>query len=260
MNSKAVFVSDLHLVSGEDEKAKTFVRFLNDLYRETQSGSAEALTHLFLVGDIFDLWVGAHDYFVDRFKAVVSAIDALVRAGVQVHYFEGNHDLHLTRFWRDHLGVSVHPESGEFEINGQTVRVEHGDLINPDDKGYLFLRGFLRSRVLTFLSLNLPDRAVKAIGERASKASRNYTSNVKAKGKPQEQIRALIRAHAESQFRLRPFDLIITGHVHVTDDFSFPASGKEIRSVNLGSWFDGPKAFVIDAQGARFIELESASS
>ena len=210
MSAKAVFVSDLHLVSSDDEKTKTFVRFLTQLLNETQSGSNESLTHLFLVGDIFDLWVGAHDYFVDRFQDVVDVISRLVRAGVAVHYFEGNHDLHLTKFWKQVVGAQVHPDSGEFEINGLQVRVEHGDLINPDDSGYLFLRKFLRSKPMKFLSLNLPDRAVKAIGERASSASRDYTSN--AKGKPQEEIRTLIRTHAEQQFNQKPFDMIITGH------------------------------------------------
>lgn len=258
MSSKAVFVSDIHLLSGDDPKTKTFVRFLGQLLEETKSGSSEAITHLFLVGDIFDLWVGGHSYFADRFESVVSAVQALVKAGVQVHYFEGNHDLHLTQFWKNKVGVQVHPDSGEFEINGVAVRVEHGDLINPDDTGYLFLRRFLRSKPMKFLSLNLPDRAVKAIGEKASAASRDYTSN--AKSKPQDAIRELIRRHAEEQFRKRSFDLIITGHVHVTDDFTFKASGKEIRSVNLGSWYDGAKAFILDREGARFIELASEIS
>lgn len=253
MKAKAVFVSDLHLVSSEDEKTETFVRFLKQLLDEARVGSAEPLTHLFLVGDVFDLWVGAHDYFVEKFKNVVDVVTELVRAGVAVHYFEGNHDLHLTKFWKQIVGAQVHPESGEFEINGLQVRVEHGDLINPDDAGYLFLRKFLRSKPMTFLSLNLPDRAVKAIGERASAASRDYTSN--AKGKPQEEIRTLIRTHAEKQFQSKPFDLIITGHVHVVDDFTFSAGGQEVRSVNLGSWYDGAKAFVIDSEGARFIEF-----
>lgn len=253
---KAVFVSDLHLVHADDEKTKTFVRFLDGLLSERKANSSRGeLTHLFLVGDIFDLWVGAHDYFVERFSKVVQAVRALAEAGVEVHYFEGNHDLHLTKFWSS-IGAKVHPNAAEFQINDLNVRVEHGDLINPDDKGYLFLRGFLRSRGMTFLSMNLPGRAVKAIGERASRASRDYTSHgTGSKGKPTEEIRKLIRAHAERQYQSGEFDLIISGHVHVTDDFTFEVGGRKVRSVNLGSWYDGAKAFVLTRDRAEFVNF-----
>jgi len=244
--SKAVFVSDLHLVGPEDSKTRLFTSFLRKLPQEN-------VTHLFLVGDIFDLWVGSHDYFADRFRDVVAAIQDLVRAGIEVHYFEGNHDLHLEKFWAEKIGAHVHADDATFELAGRTVRVEHGDLINPDDKGYLFLRGFLRSNVMTFLAHNLPEKLVHLIGERASSASRDYTSNAKAK--PVDEIRQLIRQHAEAQSHLNDFDLIVTGHVHVTDDFTFDVGGRPVRSINLGSWFETPRALVLDSRGLRFEDV-----
>lgn len=243
---KAVFVSDLHLTGPEDPKTQLFVRFLRRLPQEN-------VTHVFLVGDIFDLWVGSHAYFAERFSEVVRAVSDLVRAGIDVHYFEGNHDLHLEKFWSEKIGARVHADDATFEIAGQTVRIEHGDLINPDDRGYLFLRGFLRSRPMTFLAHNLPEALVHMIGERASSASRDYTSNAKAK--PAEEIRTLIRQHAEAQSHLTDFDLIVTGHVHVSDDFSFDIGGRKVRSINLGSWFETPRALVLDARGARFEDV-----
>lgn len=250
MPLKAVFVSDLHLSGPGDPKTELFTRWLRNL----------PATHVFLVGDIFDLWVADHDYFAAKFAGVVSAIRALVARGVEVHYFEGNHDLHLAKFWRDDVGARVHPNAATFELNGVKVRVEHGDLINPNDRGYLFLRAFLRSAPLTFLAHHLPDRIVGAIGESASRASRDYTSN--AKSKPVEEIRALIRAHARARAGgdtfarpSEPFDLIVTGHVHVADDFTFEIDGREVRSVNLGSWFEAPRALVLDPSGVRFEDI-----
>lgn len=241
--SKAIFVSDLHLVDPDDAKTKLFVSFL------AQAKHAGA-THLFLVGDIFDLWVSDHGYFTDKFSNVVREIQELITGGVEVHYFEGNHDLHLTKFWRDQIGAQVHKDHATFDLSGLVVRVEHGDLINPDDHGYLFLRRLLRSAPMTFLSHHLPAFAVKAIGENASRASRDYTSNAKAR--PVEEIRQMIRAHAESMRAQSKFDVIISGHVHVTDDFTFKMNDREVRSINLGSWFEPPKALVIDAGGIRF--------
>jgi UDP-2,3-diacylglucosamine hydrolase len=253
MPQKAVFVSDLHLVGADDPKTQLFTTYLRALLEQRVGASSldgVALTQLFLVGDIFDLWVADHDYFAIKFAGVVRAIRDLVQSGVEVHYFEGNHDLHLSEFWSEKIGVIVHADGATFEINKLKVRVEHGDLINPDDHGYLFLRKFLRSAPLSFLAHHLPERAVQAIGERASRASRDYTSN--AKSKPTDEIRTLIRKHASEQHDRSEFDLIITGHVHVSDDFTFEVGGAKVRSINLGSWFEPPRALVMDSAGIHF--------
>jgi UDP-2,3-diacylglucosamine hydrolase len=251
---KAYFVSDLHLKNPDDPSTKVFESFLTKLIHSAHEHDGNTPTHLFLVGDVFDLWIGSHEYFRKKFATVVNLISELVHAGVAVHFFEGNHDLHLEKFWHEGLGVHVHSDHEFFQLEGLTIRVEHGDLINPDDKGYLFLRKLLRTETVKQLSLNLPSVLVTYIGERASRASRNYTST--AKELPEDKIRILIRNHAERMFAEKPYDLLITGHVHVKDDVVFEVSGKTVRSVNLGSWFDGPKAFLLSRSQGEFIELK----
>lgn len=250
--ARAYFVSDLHLHSSDEPRAGLFARFLRDRLNEVRLGQS---VRLFLVGDIFDLWVGGHSYFQESFAEIVSLLRELIQNGVEVSYFEGNHDLHLTQFWQNQLGARVYKDAGDFEIEGLRVRVEHGDLINPDDRGYLALRWFLRTKPLEYLALNLPAALVRAIGQRASSASRHY-SGLDGRDKAHEtEIRALTRKHAEKRFYENPFDLMITGHVHVVDDFQFVVEGRKVRSVNLGSWFDQPRAFVIEKEKAEFIEL-----
>lgn len=249
--SVAYFVSDLHLSGTSDPKTKVFVEFLDSI--SSAGALGPAATHLFLVGDVFDLWIGSHAYFKQAYPEVIEAIARLVRQGVEVHFFEGNHDLFLKPFWETELGVSVHPDAATFELNGKVVRVEHGDLINPDDKGYLFLRAFLRTSGMRWLALNLPSKAVAAIGERSSRASREYTSS--AKKLPEERIRTLIRAHAKNCLESSNFDLIVTGHVHVLDDVEIRAANRVARSINLGSWYDGPKVFVLSKAGGQFVKL-----
>jgi UDP-2,3-diacylglucosamine hydrolase len=244
--TKAYFLSDIHLSDSTSDDAKVLLHFLSGL-------KAEGATHLFLVGDIFDLWVGGHEYFREKFAPVVETLRKLVQQGIEVHFFEGNHDFHLAKFWSKEVGASVHSDAEIFDLAGQTVRVEHGDLINPEDHGYLFLRWFLRTPVLRFLSLNLPSSLVKQIGERSSRASRHYTST--AKELPVERIKSLIRTYAAHVFRDDPFDLIISGHVHVQDDTTFSAGGLEVRSVNLGSWFGGRRVFVLTENSGEFRSL-----
>lgn len=277
---KAYFLSDLHLKDINERNSQTLLRFLHSVADEQQKingthdqrlkaiKGASDRQHVYLVGDIFDLWIGKHDYFVSRFRPIVEAITNLVKVGVEVHYFEGNHDLYLKHFWRK-LGVVTHEDYLVTELQGIKVRIEHGDLMNPEDKGYLFLRWLLRTPVLKLVAYILPSAAVSWIGERASHASRDYTSTQKFL--PEDKIRLITRTHAIRAAKTQAFDLIISGHVHVRDDYQFPvlkvssvdaesdAEEGTVRSVNLGSWFDEPSVFVLEGGVGRFEALTAQS-
>jgi UDP-2,3-diacylglucosamine hydrolase len=244
---RALFVSDLHLAAPEDARSVLFLDFLASL-----EGGRNA-SHLFLLGDVFDLWLGEHRCFVERWRGIVGEIERLVREGVAVHYFEGNHDLYLGDFWAERLGVHVHPGPWYGELAGWTVRLEHGDQMDPEDRGYLFLRWFLRTPAVSGLVRRLPGRVVAGIGERASATSRAYTSETKTLSS--ERARRTIRAHAERACAERPFDLIVSGHVHVRDDQMLEHAGRRFRSINLGSWLDRPCCLVLDESGPRLLEL-----
>ena len=249
---KAFFVSDIHLKEPDEPSSKTLLGFLFQI--EKSMDSLDPATHLFLVGDIFDLWIGSHCFFIQKFQAIVDQLKRLKEKNLSIHYFEGNHDLFLTDFWQKEIGVQVHTRAEVFNLGKLRVRVEHGDLINPEDKGYLFLYRLLRTEPIPFLAKKLPGVVVKWIGTRASLASREYTST--AKSLREEKIRELLRQHL---LRISDpnLDLIISGHVHVRDDQSLLKEGRPVRSINLGAWFDHPECFVIDEAKARFARLNA---
>ena len=213
------------------------LQFLDQLLQDQQ------LTHLILLGDIFDLWVGAHDEFLHRFYPIIRRCLLLKEKGVQVHYFEGNHDFHLRRMFADDFGFTVHGAPYIFTSESARLRVEHGDEMNPNDKGYLFLRWFFRTPVLTWLADHLPGWFVSLLGEGLSKRSRQYTSQTKAID--ERGAKEVIRAHAQRVAVSDNIDLVISGHVHVRDEFEFHSKNKTVKSINLGSWLDKPCAFTV---------------
>lgn len=235
---KAIFLSDLHLISLEDPRGARFMSLL----RGISGRGPKAVTHLFLVGDIFDLWLADHQFFVQRYGAVIDQIHRLQSEGVEVHYFEGNHDLYLETYWARALGVRVHPGPAHFQLGSWAVRVEHGDQTDPDDRGYRFLRWFLRTPVMRWFAHHLPGGVVKWIGERASASSRQYTSTVKSV--TNEGALLKLHRHAEAMAKTEDFDLLVNGHVHVHDDYSFIAAGKPRRALNLGSWLREPYRYL----------------
>ncbi len=249
---KSVFVSDIHITSRLDSKHEVFCKLLVDLAQDKD------LSHLFLVGDIFDLWLWKHDYFIQEYSKIVSLLQDLCERGVKVIFFEGNHDLYLKEFWTD-LGVEVCEGPKVFQLGHLKVLVEHGDQSNPEDRGYLFLRWILRTAPLKLLVRILPSSLVVLIGQRSSQASRRYTST--SKGISTHLAIDKLRAHALRQAEIHDFDLLINGHVHILDDFKFHLAERPRRAVNLGSWFDGAKAFILsDKVSGEFLSLDPKDS
>ena len=242
----AVFVSDVHIGSPGCPRAERFTAFLQGL-------DAGNTSHLFLLGDIFDLWIADHRWFTDRYRTIIGELRRLKDEDVEIHYFEGNHDLYLRDFFGERLGLTVHDGPYTTALGGQAVRLEHGDEMNPDDRSYLFLRWFLRTAPIRFLARSLPGSLVARIGNRASRVSRAHATGNRAA--TEESRIATIRAHAKKVAREQPFDLIVSGHVHVRDDVVIREGQRTFRSVNLGSWFDAPCYFRIDDQEARFHDL-----
>jgi len=232
---KAFFISDVHLTDDASPKGEAILRLLK---------MAEKECDVFVVlGDLFDWWMSDGAAFLRKFPRVIQAIWSLRAHGCRVIYIEGNHDIHLGRFWREQLGVEVHTEYCDLDYQGYSVHMEHGDLINRDDKGYLALRWALRTRPVRWLSRVVPSEVVLRLGERGSKVSRTHSSQYHGN----TEIRDRIRRYAEKLSLLKEFDLMLTGHTHYFDDYEFSSGGRKVRSINLGSWFDEPKYLSVSA-------------
>jgi UDP-2,3-diacylglucosamine hydrolase len=213
--------------------AQIFLDFLQDLK------PGENITHLFLLGDIFDLWIADHQYFQERFPKIILELKRLKSGGLEIHYFEGNHDLYLNSFWQQELGIVVHSGPIHYSLGSLRLYLAHGDQIDKEDYGYRFLRWFLRTPVMKLVAHNLPGRWVARIGDQASRSSRHYTSAVKTitNSRAQKLLRDFIQKKAEEE----DFDMAVTGHLHIFDDFNFEVNLRKVRSFNLGTWLEKPR-------------------
>jgi UDP-2,3-diacylglucosamine hydrolase len=229
--SRAIFVSDIHISSAGDPKYQMFLRFLDACLRNR-------IRELFLVGDIFDFWIADRAFLTREYAECIVKLRQIVQMGIRVHYFEGNHDLDLGVFWQNSVGAMVYTDASYFNVDGLRVRVEHGDLMDPEDTGYLFLRRLLRHPFFVFLGRYLPAPVLRWIGQKASLKSRGYTTEVKTA--TDEEVRVKIRKHSMSIFRRSPYDIIVSGHVHVAEDHEEVMALRTFRIVNLGTWLKKP--------------------
>lgn len=223
---KLYFISDQHLTDVKEEKCQALLRF----FRGIQSPSDCA--HLFLMGDIFDLWIGAHQYFIDKWFDFNGELLRLKNMGVEIHYFEGNHDLYLKDYYKNQLGLNVYYGPTYLELGSKTFRLEHGDQMDPSDYGYRFLRWFLRTPVMKFVARYFPSGFVRGLGEWASGKSRHYTSEIKTT--TNERTSRVIKEHAERAYADKAFNVLVAGHVHQKEDQIIDINGSRARVLNLG--------------------------
>lgn len=116
---EAVFISDLHLGDPEAPQARRLMAFLRGL-------SARRVTSLFLVGDIFDFWLGYRGAVYSRFFPFLRALAELVDAGTEVVLFPGNHDPDPGPFFAE-IGVRVQLEPLVRAFGDRQVWIDHGD-------------------------------------------------------------------------------------------------------------------------------------
>lgn len=245
---QAYFLSDVHLKSLEDTndlKNKrnwdSMLRFL--FFLESKS----EITDLILLGDIFDLWVGDSLVFYQKYQAIVDAILSVKKnKKINVYYIEGNHDMHLKKFWQSH-GVKVSVDPLYIQLGSKTVRIEHGDLMNPEDEKYLKYRSFIRHSSVQWLAKILPGDWINYLGTRASQESRKH-SQIQRDEQKSDLIQK-IRKYSQKVWQEKSFDYLVAGHMHIQDEYNFHSC----VAINTGSWLESPKALLLTDNGYRWL-------
>lgn len=242
MAEKAYFVSDIHLENLQERNGQNLLRFLHSVAAE------EKPADLYFLGDIFDFWLSNHKVFVNKFADLWAPLRTMKKRGSRLVYFEGNHDLHLKPFFEKELGFEVYTDHHYETIGGLTIRLEHGDLINLDDEAYLKWKAFTRHPLVIPLAHYLPGRFWERVGEKLSAKSRGRSRQYRNDN--EEPIRKMIHNHAIRSYQEKPFDILISGHMHVKVDETIMIHGKPVRNFNLGSWLEPePEVLCLEAGG-----------
>lgn len=242
------FISDLHITDVNERNGNLLLRFFFFLNQNPAQHT------VYFLGDIFDMWLSDGRAFQNHYKLLIDQIRKFKSAGGNLIYFEGNHDFHIDRFWTRQLNIQVIENEAFFTIDGLKVRCEHGDYINPDDRAYLQYREQIRKPYMEKLAHTVPGFFWKWFGETMSKKSRKRTGSY-AQGNA-EKLRTMIQAYAMKVFNAEPFDVIVTGHMHVFDDYSFTVGGRPVRSINLGTWLEQPRGLLIESGNLSIVDIE----
>ena len=224
---KVYFASDNHLGAPTKEaslpREKKFVSWLNEIKKDAVA--------IFLIGDLFDFWFEYKTVVPKGFTRTLGKLAELSDSGIPIYYFVGNHDLWMSGYFEDELGIPVFHKPQEFTINNSSFFIGHGDGLGPGDKGYKRMKKVFTNPFFKWLFRWLhPDIGVR-IAQYLSVKNKLISGDDDATflGEDNEWLVAYSKRKLETKHR----DFFVFGHRHLPLEIDL---NSESKYMNLGDW------------------------
>lgn len=124
------FISDAHLGSRAIEHRRTHERRLVNFLDQIKE-KAEAV---YMLGDMFDFWFEYKEVVPKGYTRFLGKVSELTDAGVEVHFFTGNHDMWMGDYLEKECGAIVHRSPSTVDLYGKIFYLAHGDGLDYRDK------------------------------------------------------------------------------------------------------------------------------
>lgn len=232
------FVSDVHLglnYLNPVERERKFSSFLQTLPANTKK--------LFLLGDIFDFWYEYKKVIPRGFTRTLGALAALADRGVEIHFFNGNHDVWTYGYFKQELGFIMETQPAVFTLAGKRFCLGHGDGLGPGDRGYKILRAIFHNRFLQILFSGIHPRWAFGMGHAWSKHNRLAKGqSCEFKGADEPIVR-YAEHFQQQQPEAAKIDYFIFGHFHYRTQAPLHSGGQLFI---LGEWIHDCDYLVFD--------------
>jgi UDP-2,3-diacylglucosamine hydrolase len=242
-------ISDIHIITEGDAGDRCLQDFLSH-------PAVQDATHIGLLGDIFDLMAGDHPAYLQRYEKLFHRLGEMCAQGKTIFFAEGNHDMHLERLFKRvtkswgleaaHRFQIIYHEK-IIDLNGKKVLLGHGDEFNRHDLTYLKYKKFIKRPIMSLIAdYVMPLTVLDYLGVKASKKSRAYGG----KTYNEEEVRGKFREGVQQRPGLE-VDVIVGGHSHVVDEFSF----RDTIYLNNGFPPKSRKFCLVNSGGARLVDF-----
>ncbi len=232
------FASDLHLDPSTPGIAARFLRFLAGPVRGSHS--------LFLLGDLFEAWVGDDDP-EPAHREVIAAIAGVARAGTLVFVMRGNRDFLVGGQFCTDSGAVLLEDPAIVTIAGAPALLSHGDGLCVDDHAYQKLRALVRDEGVRAGFARLPIDARRRLATEAREGSRKHLANAV------DYITDVNQPAVETLMRDAGVALMIHGHTHRPGIHRFESGGIARTRVVLGAWHDEAMVLRADPTGYQLV-------
>ena len=151
ISSKSIFISDIHLTQNNQLIKNSFFSFLDNF--------PEEVNNLFIVGDLFDLWIG-DDVRNKLVEDLHLKLRKITNNKKNIFFFHGNRDFLVGESFCKTSNIKLIHEPTVFEFFGYKTLILHGDQLCTEDVDYQNFCKIVRNEQWQseFLSLSIPER------------------------------------------------------------------------------------------------------
>lgn len=220
----SLFISDLHLAP---ERPATVALFLDFLGRQAREAEA-----LYILGDLFDAWIGDDDD-EPPYPAIRAALRDLTASGTRCAILPGNRDFLLGRRFLADTGCELLADPTRIDLYGTPTLLMHGDLLCTDDLAYQRFRRVIRNPIVKRLFLWRRLERRRALAQdyrRRSMAAIAGKSLTIMDVNPDSVLETLRRQGARR---------LIHGHTHRPGDHALSLDGQPAQRLVLAEWREG---------------------
>ncbi len=216
-----LFISDLHLDPKRPAITQAFFDFLDT--------TAQTASHLYLLGDIFEAWLGDDDD-TPAYREIITHIRAYVEQGHCVYFMHGNRDFLVGEQFAQDSGATLLSDPSVITYNHTNYLLMHGDSLCTKDSDYMAFRQMVRSPQWqqSILASTLDER--REYARKARQQSSSMTS-IKAEDildvTPEEVINIMTEHHVQH---------FIHGHTHRPDIHDITIQEQPAKRYVLGDW------------------------
>jgi UDP-2,3-diacylglucosamine hydrolase len=219
----ALFVSDLHLSAARPALVAAFARFC--------AGPARAAESLYVLGDLFDAWLGDDQLREAPAPEVAQALRALAETGVRIGLVRGNRDFLLGERFAAAARATLLPQQSVVDLGGTPTLILHGDELCTEDTSYQRFRAFTHDPDWQRRMLALPYPVRRGIARVLRGQSRRA-----AAAKP-ERIMDVAAPAVAAAFRAHGVGRMIHGHTHRPARHVVDVDGRSCERLVLADWY-----------------------
>ncbi len=236
-----LFISDLHLYHQRPAVTEAFRQFLRQ--------DAVQADSLYILGDLFEAWIGDDDPDPHN-RSIVTSLKELTDSGTRCFFIPGNRDFLVGDRFAAESGVSILNDGTQIDLYNQPVLLLHGDTLCTDDKGYQRFRRFVHHPVTQAVFLALPVAARRTLAKHMRDQSMSTSSQ-----KPEE-IMDVNQAAVEKTLRDESVKILVHGHTHRPAAHRFKLAGSDVQRIVLGDWYSQGSILRWDSAGPELTTLD----
>jgi UDP-2,3-diacylglucosamine hydrolase len=236
-----LFLSDLHLSPDRPLAVAAFHAFA--------AGPARTAAGVFILGDLFDWWVGDDQLREPFIAPIVASLRSISDAGVPLFVAHGNRDFMLGEDFARATGSTLLPEQLLLDLHGVPTLVCHGDELCTDDAQYQAYRSRVRAPRTKARLLRLPYFARRLMAAWLRRKSRNDKSL-----KPEYIMDVNADAVAQA-LRFHRAQRMIHGHTHRPARHEHVVDGTTRERWVMADWHDRGTYLAVDDRGVHEREI-----